>query len=389
MSRPTLAGLAVMVALLGAAPAHAAPTWLPYTQLKSGTAESPPAASVDAGGDVTAAWADNEQNLVVSEHPAGGTWQTPVTVGSVSLPPPVPALASDAAGDTVLAYDVSGQVKAVVNPAGQPWSAPVTLSDLGAGDTNPVVAIDGRGDALVVWIVTGVANGYTKIDWSYRPAGGAWQPALTLDDDAWSNVTPSVAFTSSGRAVVVWVTADGANQALVSADLTADSAPSWQSPIQILSVHAPSFSNAQVALDSAGDATVAWDYYTGTENDVALATRPPGGTWSQADDLGASEMAPKCRSRRLGCRGSGLAAGVRRAGRGHPPERRRMERAVIRVRRDAVQPRGRRRRQRHHHRELLSVSGRREQPTGRHGADPRRILDDAGAARAGRRDLDG
>jgi hypothetical protein len=284
-----VAALVAGGALLGAAPVSAAPTWLPETTLATGVSEYTPGASVDAQGDVTAAFTDNAQ-LVVTRHPVGGAWGAPIQVSGANNSYETPALASDAAGDTVLAFGHAGQIEAAFDPAGQAWPSPIMPADLGAGGTDPKAAIDGHGDALVLWMSSGTSNVYTSIEWSYRPAGGSWSQPQTLDDQAWSNVSPSVVFTSGGTATVVWATANGpGDQALVSADLNAGPEPSWTSPAQIATTQF--YDSAQVALDAKGNATVIWSYYpgTGSDDDVAISNRVAGGQWSTPDPLGTGD----------------------------------------------------------------------------------------------------
>ena len=150
--------------------------------------------ATDAAGDATVAWRDPELGLMVARHPAGGTWASAVAVG----PAADPVLAANPTGDAVLAYVSGGDVEAIVTTAGESWSATAASPlSTGGAQTAPSVAIDSQGDALVAW-ETPSSGGFYSIDAAYRPAGGAWEPAVAVDDDAVENVAPSVAFTSGG-----------------------------------------------------------------------------------------------------------------------------------------------------------------------------------------------
>jgi hypothetical protein len=139
-----------------------------------------PAAATGAAGDLTVAFWNELGAMMVARHSAGGTWSSPVPIG----PPTSPVLAGNGAGDTVLAYGYDGDVEAIIDAAGEPWSAVAasTVSTSGT-QTAPSVAIDGQGDALVAWETPA-----SWIDVAYRPAGGAWQPAVTVDDQAVAKV---------------------------------------------------------------------------------------------------------------------------------------------------------------------------------------------------------
>lgn len=275
-----MALLVALAVLLVAAPARASASWLTPTVLSSTTcACGDPAAATDAAGDATVAWRDPQLGLMVARHPAGGTWGSAVAVG----PAADPVLAANPAGDAVLAYVSGGDVEAIVTRARESWSATAASPvSTGGAQTAPSVAIDGQGDALVAW-ETPSNGGFYSIDVAYRPAGGAWEPAVAVDDDAVKNVAPSVAFTSDGSATIVWATTNGSDEAVVSATM-ADPG-SWTSPIQISTD--TFFYTVQVVLDGSGAATAAWTGYDGTNYVLGAAERPFGGAWHSDGNLAA------------------------------------------------------------------------------------------------------
>ena len=63
------------------------------------------------------------------------------------------SVAVDAAGDTFIAYQVSGSVTIdlVVRPAGGSFDSPQVLSAKGVLAAAPSIAVDAAGDAVIAW----------------------------------------------------------------------------------------------------------------------------------------------------------------------------------------------------------------------------------------------
>jgi hypothetical protein len=281
-----VAVLGAFAVLLGAAPAYASPTWLPQAELSApGCVCGVPAAATDAAGDVTVAFLDDSLpppdsalGLAVTRHPAGGTWSSPVGVGPMADP----VMAGNAAGDTVLAYVNGSDVDVIVDTAGEPWStvttSTVSTASTGGPQTPPTVAIDSKGDVIVAWEAP-AGDGSSTLDAAYRPAGGAWHQPLPVGGDVVKGITPSVAFTPGGEAMIVWDTENGGDQAVASATTTTGT--SWTSPIQVATD--TTFLAVQVAFDSSGEATAAYSGFDGTDDELGASELPPGGTSWHAD----------------------------------------------------------------------------------------------------------
>jgi hypothetical protein len=227
------------------------------------------------------------QGMMVARHPAGGTWSSSLLIDASANPAANPVLAGNAAGDAVLAYESEFDVDAIVDPSGEPWSAAASSTvSTGGAQTAPSVAIDGQGDALVAW-ETPANGGLYSIDVAYRPAGGAWQSAIAVDDNAVENVAPSIAFTPGGDATIIWATENGSDEAVVSATMTASG--SWTAPVQIATDQY--IYTVQVALDANGEATAAWNGYENSDYVLGAAERPAGGGWHPDGNL-LSESGP-------------------------------------------------------------------------------------------------
>src|SRR5829696_3646859 len=73
-------------------------------------------------------------------------------------------------------------IVAVERPPGGRLGAPVTLSAAPDDEcTLPVVSVNKRGDVIVVWQRLGGTT--YRVESAFRPAGGAWQPAVGVTSD--------------------------------------------------------------------------------------------------------------------------------------------------------------------------------------------------------------
>ncbi|HEX3911594.1 MAG TPA: PKD domain-containing protein [Solirubrobacteraceae bacterium] len=279
--------------------AEAAPAWLPPLDVStSGVDGLEPQVAVDAAGDTTAVWerVENLQQVVQSAYrPAGGSWQAPVTL-SVDAPTEdsfVPQVAMNAEGDTVVVWahynGGSEVVEAAYRSAGGGWSAPTIVSPAGNEVPHPVVGIDARGDAIAVWeLHTAPAN---RIEASFRPAGGAWQPPVELSDKTHDARIGLMSMNAAGDAAAVWSLSTGSADVVQVAYRAADGA--WQKPVE---VSGPEADAPSVALDAHGDARAIWRLKTGANWLVQSAYMPAGGSWQPPVELSpANSTEPKPR----------------------------------------------------------------------------------------------
>jgi hypothetical protein len=168
-------------------------------------------------------------------------------------------------------------VQAAVRPPGGSWGAPVTLTtDLYFGGGGIVLGMDGSGDAVAAWV-----GSYADAShYAVLPAGGSWGPAQTLStyvQGAARNL--SLAVSPDGSAVVAYATTRDAIWAASGTVLGGFSAPVFVAAGDYRNTSVP-----KVALDDAGQASLAWSQTTRTE----AATRSPSGTWSAAAVLASA-----------------------------------------------------------------------------------------------------
>jgi hypothetical protein len=337
------------------ADAPASPTWLAPARLSAGGASSEkPQVAVDGGGDALAVWErpDAETAKTVIEaaaRPAGsGPWHTAQIISSKKLTASDPVVAVDAAGDATvvwLSYDGSEYSYLEASrqgPAGA-WSAPVTLQSVGATpaiEPRPGLAIDSGGAAVVLWerpsgaaavveaasrstpagafsapealtkeaeemhpAVVGIDAGGSatavweergtpvRIDAAERPAGGKWQPAVSVSGaEAEGNANvPRLAVDGQGQAVAVWEQFNGELGEIVEAASRPGAKATWSKASEITNPHVVTEPGGQqVAIDGQGHAVVTWSWLDGghdlVEASVGSATTA---TWGAPVALSA------------------------------------------------------------------------------------------------------
>jgi hypothetical protein len=256
--------------------------------------------ALDGQGRATAAWTvgdHNTQVLVTATRAPGGRWSAPVALTSDESEP---GLAVNGRGDAVLAWigsDPADHAREVVQAsfrrAGGRFSDPVTIA---AGHLNwpPSVAIDARGDAAVTWNQEEPRGPFPgPIFVAERPAGGGWSAPRRLSGRQERTYSPVIAMSGRGSAVVAWTRMNKRDDRQVGVVATVRSPDGrWSPPQRVSSARD---GQPALALDSDGNATMAWVRWDRPVTRVEVSTRPAGGSWSAPTQLarGDSQPAPR------------------------------------------------------------------------------------------------
>ncbi len=250
-----------------------------------------PQVAIDDNGDAVAVWYRwNGSNDIVqaAEKPAGGSWVAAVNLSKSGQEALDPQVAVNASGDAVAVWKRSNGsneiVQAASRPAGGAWGAPADLSAAGEDSEEPQVAIDNGDDAVAVW----TGGGGDKVEAASRPGGGAWKAATDLSGPAVANTAAyqaQVAIDSSGDAVAVWKRDDLITFEIQTVDMTPGG--DWSAPVNLATATGGEEAEAAyVALDSAGDAVAVW-LQDDSNSTVRTASKPAGGAWGMPSDLSA------------------------------------------------------------------------------------------------------
>ena len=246
-----------------------------------------------AGGTFTAS--DGTTHVQVCTSTNGKTWQA-TDLGQGGNTPSSGhriAVAVTPAGQTVAVWGnwpcstCTAVVEAAVHPAGGSWGTPVTLSTglgLAESDGGLVIGTDGAGNVIAGWST----NPGDTTD-AVLPAGSSsWGPATTLLIEG--SVGPahslSLAVNSGGSAIITFN--GGLNNLwAVSGTVTGG----FSAPVMLASGagsnHYNRIGTSEVALNNAGQASVAWSVLDGQ---TGLLTRSPSGAWT--DKIVITRSAP-------------------------------------------------------------------------------------------------
>jgi hypothetical protein len=165
-------------------------------------------------------------------------------------------------------------LEAAVHPAGGSWSTPVTLSTDLESTGGLALGADGSGNVIAGWVV-----GPGDTTYAVLPSGsGSWGPATTLsvESDLGPAHSLSLAVNASGGAIIMF---NGGlnNLYAISGTVTGG----FSTPVLVASGagsnHYHQLGTSQVALNNAGQASVAWSVLDGQ---TGVLTRSPAGVWT-------------------------------------------------------------------------------------------------------------
>jgi len=270
----------------------------------SNRAQSYPAIAVDAAGNAYAVWQDyrdGDDNIYFSYRPAGGQWQPNIKVnddaGTASQW--APAIAIDAAGNAYAVWDDKRggtvvNVYASYRPAGGHWQPNVKVNDGSAAwqQCMPAIAADRWGNAYAVWQDSRSGTNNPDIYFSYRPAGGNWQPNVKISDDP--GITrqefPAIVVDNNGTAYAVWQDYRNGNYDIYFSYRPAGGM--WQANQNVSYDSTKAQNYPALAVDADGTVYVIWHDYRNNNLDIYFSYRWPGSTWQAGvkvnDDSGTA-----------------------------------------------------------------------------------------------------
>ena len=263
---------AIMPALAAAAPAHAMPVWNPAAFVSpAGSSAASPQIALDAQGNAIAVWVVSGTNneVVYSDHPAGGSWTAPVALSDPAEGAGAPVVAVDAHADAFVAWSQGNnnniRIRASYRPAGGSWQAtPDVLSAANVVSVSPRLTVDGGGDEAIGWVQNDSGFTYTTMYGDYRAAGGAWKIPKALSQTTTSQLVeqPAGTFDPQGNATFVWVYEATGSHAVIETSTYIKSPGLWSLFPGVLSNASHDSIGPQIASDHAGDLSAVWQEST-------------------------------------------------------------------------------------------------------------------------------
>lgn len=197
---------------------------------------------------------------------AAGTWQLPVTRSAATTFVEYTTVAVDGAGDAVVAWQRTPLVEVTRYDAGSDtWSAAAAIS-VGSVLDGPALASDADGNTVVLWRVSGGAVEATRYDATLA----AWSTTQPLVG-ALGSGRPAVAMDPAGNAVAFWPSPALANGSGQGARFVRASG-AWTAPETIATAGPPTM--VSTAADGVGNVGVVW--HTDSSTPVVYATRWSG-----------------------------------------------------------------------------------------------------------------
>ena len=239
------------------------------------------AGAMAAGGTFTAS--DGTTHVQVCTSTNGTTWQATDLGQGSNAPAPGRSVvvAVTPAGQTVALWgynepctNCTPVLEAAVHPAGGNWSTPVTLSTDQESTGGLVLGADGSGNVIAAWV-----TGPGDTTYAVLPAGSSsWGPATTLSVESGQGPAHSLsmAVNASGSAIIMFN--GGLNNLwAISGTVTGG----FSAPAEVASGSGShtyiQSGTSQVALNNAGQASVAWSVLDGQ---TGVLTRSPSGAWT-------------------------------------------------------------------------------------------------------------
>jgi hypothetical protein len=281
-------------------PAFAAgATWIPPVDLATPSEfsawEPRPEIAISGGGGGVAIWPQLQGlgTLEAANMSLTGTWGPPVKLAPNEWGQrEEPELAMNEAGEAVAVwkqFEQSTIVARVRTPSGE-WGPQETLSPEGSPYGDIDVAVGPAGEAVAAWsqIPRFGSNSEYRIESSFRPAGGHWEPAVTLSNPEHESYSPQVAIAPTGRIVAAFYGYLDSPETHPTVQVAEKQGGHWGPP-QALS-GAPNAAFPKVEASTAGT-TVIWQSREAESEErwIEAASRTTGGEWGLPVELSGPE----------------------------------------------------------------------------------------------------
>jgi hypothetical protein len=250
-----------------------------------------PRIGVNARGDTWITWAAGVVPTVVVQAvqiPVSGVASVPINIASFVQFSNASAVAVDAAGNATIVWPQFSPSATSIQAARVPLngvpSSPITLSSSGLSVQSPVLGGDPNGNATVIWQTETLAG--HGIQMTQIPFGGAPTVPVTLCPPTEDASDAQLAVNAAGAATVVWQAHGGVfigNAFAV--QIPSGGLPGPQIPLAPSGLSSPQL--PQVGMDTAGNAIFVWKW----PNLIQGMRMPPSGIPTTAVNLSASGVA--------------------------------------------------------------------------------------------------
>lgn len=167
------------------------------------------------------------------------------------------------------------------------WGTAELIENDNTGNAvNPTVAVDPSGNALAVW--RQYDGSYYSIYCNRYTSGVGWGTAEIIEtENSGHAINADIAMDSSGNALAVWPQSDGSLYHIWSNRYTPESG--WGTAEKISTSYSGDASSPQVAVDSSGNAIAVWYQDDGINNNIWARLYKSGSGWETAGKIESND----------------------------------------------------------------------------------------------------
>ncbi len=250
---------------------------------------SRPLVAMDRAGDGVLVWYREEKlnetlGGIEASTRTTGSWSAPVVLAASGQSGAVfdPQLAMNARGQATAVWQNLKKIQVASGRLPGGFARARTLPGPVQATSKPTVALDARGDATVVYPRSGTGL------WVFtRRAGGRWRALPPLAGTSRSEISePQVAEDGRGEAIFAWVRDDRGGGSQVQAVVLGANEEPRHPPQTLFSAKRQEIGELRLAVNSSGDAVLAWQQKKkGAPTVIAAATRRTGARFSHPQAL--------------------------------------------------------------------------------------------------------
>ncbi len=239
-----------------------------------------PGIAINDIGDALAGYVFNDYlnsySAWVCSKAAGQSWQSLHQVSDGDDQVQSTSVALDATGRAIMAWsDFNGthfEIDAIIRDAQGVWSGPIVLSSVDTDTYAPRVRFDTLGNATILWIAfDGV---HYLLQSANCPVGGSWTAPVTLSNSQADVGENYFIVTATNTVIAVWDENNGSSSSIYSSRCALGGA--WTAPVKVSNTVNDAYA-PRVGVDGTGRAAVVWLQYDGANNSVWASTAPAGG----------------------------------------------------------------------------------------------------------------
>jgi len=273
-------------------------SWSAAVTLSARNAFSPHVA-INESGDVIVVWehSDGVNGIVqAAMRPSGGSWSAPIDLSADGASSYDPRAAIDRAGGAIVVWSRGDDVKrsgrvvqAATHAPGGVWSTPVDLSTHGRDAGSASVASNEAGDAVVAWSAGDDAQRIVQA--ALGRASAAFSAPTDVSAPGQKADHPSVAIDQAGNAIAVWQQTSDAYQDTIE-QAARPQGGSFSTPVALAGPLGPLgiLGAPRLRMNRAGDAVAVWEGRIANLEEspgwVAATVRPVDGSFSKPVSLG-------------------------------------------------------------------------------------------------------